>query len=82
MEFFDYRPDVLEALARHGVRPYRSTHPRFVRDYLNDLYRYELRQLRDGLLRGRFPKRELAGRVVELRKRYALLSRPIADWTA
>jgi hypothetical protein len=75
-----YHEHVLAALAHHGVRPGASTHPQLVREFLNDLYRYELRALRDRLLRGEFPKRELASRVVDLRRRYRLLSVPIREW--
>lgn len=78
---FRYRPEVLEALLPHGVRPGGQTPPGLVRDYLNDLYRFELRRLRARLLRGDFPKREYAGRVVALRGRYPLLSLPLQAWT-
>jgi hypothetical protein len=36
--------------------------------------------LRDELLANRIEKRDYAGRVIELRKRYLLLSVPIALW--
>jgi hypothetical protein len=77
---FAYRPEILEALAALGIRPGRHTPPPLVRAYLNDLYRYELRRLRDRLLAGDFPKREYAGRVVSLRARYVLLSVPMDRW--
>lgn len=76
-----YRPDVIEALARHGVRPGPDTPPALVRDFLYDLYRWELRRLRDRLLAHEFPRREYARRVVDLRRRYPLLSRPLEAWT-
>jgi hypothetical protein len=76
-----YRADVMEALARHGVRPRPETPPALVRDFLNDLYRWELRRLRDRLLAREFPRREYARKVVEVRRRYPLLSRPIESWT-
>ena len=40
------------------------------------------RRLRDRCRAGEFPTRELAPRVVELRKRYLLLSIPIERWRA
>ena len=49
---YRYRPEVLQALARHGVAPLDGTPPSRVRDHLNDLYRYEIRALRARLLRG------------------------------
>jgi hypothetical protein len=68
-------------LLRHGVRPTSRTPPARVHAYLNDLYRFELRRLRARLLRGEFPKREYAARVIDLRKRYPLLSLTTRAWT-
>lgn len=76
-----YREEILEALCRHGVRPAPSTSPTFVREFLNDLYRYEIRRLRERLLRQEFPKPEYAGRVDTLRRKYPLLSLDIRFWT-
>jgi hypothetical protein len=78
---YRYRPEVLEALARHGVRPAETTPPGRVRGHLNDLYRYEIRRLRARLLRGEVAKSDYIGEVVALRGRYMLLSMPIAEWT-
>jgi len=61
---YRYRPEVLEALARHGVAPLDGTPPSRVREHLNDLYRYEIRRLRARLLRGK----------------YLLLSMPVGEW--
>jgi hypothetical protein len=77
---YRYLPSVLEALAAHGVRPTASTAPDFVREFLNDLYRYELRRLRAELLAGAFPKPEYFDRVVALRRRYPLLSLKPWQW--
>ena len=77
---YRYLPSVLDALAAHGVRPTASTAPELVREFLNDLYRYELRRLRAELLAGAFPKREYFGRVVALRRRYPLLSLKPRQW--
>lgn len=52
-----------------------------MRDYLSDVYRYELRRLRAGVLNGEFPKAELAARVIALRARYRLMSVPVQDWS-
>jgi hypothetical protein len=75
-----YRPWVLEVLAQHGARPTVTTAPELVREFLNDLYRYELRRLRAALLAGAFPKPEYYGRVVALRRRYPLLSIKPRQW--
>ncbi len=76
-----YRPHVLEALAAHGLVPRSDTAPRFLRDAVNDLYRHEIRQLRDRCRAGEIPVTELADRVVSLRQRYLVLSLPLAAWT-
>ncbi len=76
-----YRPVVLEALAAHGVRPTSTTRPALVHEFVSDLYRYELRRLRDHQVRGEIPKHEYATRVVELRKKYMLVSVPLHHWT-
>jgi hypothetical protein len=78
---YRYRPEVLDALARHGVRPLDDTPPDQIRDHLNDLYRYEIRRLRARLLGGEFPKQDYVDHVLTLRGRYMLLSMPVAEWT-
>jgi hypothetical protein len=78
---YEYRPEVLDALVSYGVRPRPSTPPARVRDFLNDLYRYEIRRLKRRLLCGDFPQGEYSGRVVELRRRYSILSLPLQYWT-
>jgi hypothetical protein len=77
---YDYDSRILDALAAHGVRPTAATHPARAREVVNDLYRYELRRLRDRLLRGEVPRPEYAGYVVRLRRRYWVLSIPIQQW--
>jgi len=67
-------------LARHGARPSPETPPERLHDFVNDLYRYELRRLRAQLLAGAFPKTEYYGRVVALRQRYPLLSLKPRQW--
>jgi hypothetical protein len=76
-----YRPEVLDELARHGLRPRPDTSPARLREQINDLYRFEIRALRDRCRAGEFSTAELPSRVVELRKRYVLLSIPLASWT-
>jgi len=71
---FRYRPDVLEQLQRHGIRPTSSSNPQLVRDYVRDLYKYEIRRLRDRYVRGEFSKREYYNRVDDLRRRYPVLA--------
>jgi hypothetical protein len=77
---YSYRPEILEELARHGLKPLAGTSPQLLRDAINDLYRIEIRKLRDRCRAGEFPTRELPGHVVNLRERYVLLSIPLASW--
>lgn len=76
------RPDVLDALLGHGLRPAADTPDVRLRDQVRDLYLYEIRQLRDAVRRGAFPIDTYAGRVVALRRRYPLLSLPLPRWRA
>jgi hypothetical protein len=74
------KPEVLEALAGHGLVPGDDTPVARLREQINDLYRLEIRRLRDECRAGVFPVTELAPRVVELRRRYLLLSIPTSQW--
>jgi hypothetical protein len=74
------KPEVLEALAEHGLLPQADTPLALLREQINDLYRVEIRKLRDQCRAGVFPVTELAPRVVALRRRYLLLSIPTAQW--
>jgi hypothetical protein len=78
---YRYRPEVLEALARHGLAPREATSPQTLRDAINGLYRYEIRRLKGRLLRGEFPREEYVPKVIDLRGKYLLLSMPMAEWT-
>ena len=71
---YRYRHEVLAALETHGIRPRETTRPELVREFVNDLYCYELRVLRARLLRGEFPKHTYADRVVALRNKYSVLA--------
>jgi len=71
---YRYRADVLCALWRHGVHPRPDTAPELVRSYVRDLYKYEIRKLRQRMLCQEFPRLEYSGRVEALRDRYAVLS--------
>ena len=75
-----FRPEILAELARHGLRPGPDTSIARLREQVNDLYRIEIRTLRDRCRAGEFPIRDLPKHVVELRRRYILLSIPIENW--
>ena len=77
---YRYKKEVLEWLPRHGVQPRPSTPPELVHEFVNDLYRYELRRLRDRLLRREIPKAGYYDRVVEVRHKYPLLAMKPWQW--
>lgn len=80
MNTYIYRPDVLEALLVHGVRPGDHTDPELARSFVRDLYKYEIRSLRERYLRREFGKQEYGVRVDALRKRYPVLALQARDW--
>lgn len=82
MTTYVYNEQVLAALAHHGLRPLPETSPERLRDAVRDLYKYELKVLRQRLLDGAFERRAYAGEVIRLRQRYWLLSVPTDRWTA
>ena len=77
---FHYRADVLAQLWRHGVQPLPHTTPDLVRAYVRDLYRYEIRRLRDRYVAGEFPKAEYSERVDRLRREYPVLALHARQW--
>ena len=77
---YTYRPDVLEAVQVHGVKPTSHTSPVLVRNFVRDLYKYELRALRERYVRKEFPKHEYYERVEALRNRYPVLALVARLW--
>jgi hypothetical protein len=77
---FDYDPELLEALSALGIVPGPHTTPEQAKEAATDLYRYELRRLRGRLLRREIPKAGYSDRVVQLRRRYWMLSVPLQRW--
>ncbi len=77
---YRYREDVLTWLTRHGVCPRPSTPPALAHEFVNDLYRYELRRLREQLVSGTIPRIGYADRVVALRRKYPLVSLRPSEW--
>jgi hypothetical protein len=71
---YRYRADVLEQLQCHGIQPTSLTKPELVHEFVSDLYRFELRRLRDRLVRKEIPKTGYYDRVVDLRRKYPLVS--------
>jgi hypothetical protein len=75
-----YPDEFRQTLGDLGLAPTPATPPAIVRDALNDLYRYELRRMRDRLIAGDFEKAEYLERVVALRKKYWPLTLPLGAW--
>ena len=71
---YRYKPEVLAELAGYGVFPQPHTRPELVIEFMRDLYRTELRRLRDQLVSGRIPKVGYYGRVVAMRRKYPIVS--------
>lgn len=80
MTSYRFRKDVLDELWRHGVQPTPSTRPELVHEFVSDLYRYELRRLRDRRVRGEIPRAGYRDRVVALRQQYPLISLKPYEW--
>ena len=76
-----YHSQVLEQLAMHGARPTPATRPELVHEFVSDLYRFELRRLRQRYADGEIAKQDYAGHIIELRRKYILISVPIMRWT-
>ena len=77
---YTYHPKVSEDLGRFGLRPRPTTPPALAKEFVNDLYRYELRTLRARLVAREIPRQGYSDRVVELRKKYFLLSIRVELW--
>ena len=77
---YRYQGVILEELARFGVFPTEETPPSLVHEFINDLYRFELRRLRERLVSGEIPKTDYTSRVVDLRRRYPLVSIRASLW--
>ena len=77
---YTYHPRILEELAGFGLRPRPTTPPSLAREFVNDLYRHELRRLRRQLRAREIPREGYADRVVALRKKYFLLSIRLDLW--
>jgi len=78
---YRYKPEILAQLAAHGVVPKPTTPPVVARGVVNDIYRYELRLLRDRFLVGEFSKQVYYDKVVEIRNRYPVMSVLTRYWT-
>ena len=78
---YRYKPEILRQLAMHGVIPKPETPPTVARAAVNEIYRYELRLLRNRYLVGEFAKKEYYDKVVEVRNRYPVMAMLTRHWT-
>ena len=78
---YRYKPEILAQLANHGVIPKRTTSPTTARGVVNDIYRYELRLLRNRYLVGEFSKKDYYDKVVGVRNRYPVMAVLTRHWT-
>lgn len=78
--FWQYPPELIAALLTHGVAPRPDVHPRFVRDFVSDLYRYEIRRLKHWRATGVVRKEDYVDRVIALRKQYWVLTLEPSAW--
>jgi len=80
VDTFHYPDEFLVALATFGLAPRETTPPAVVRGALNDLYRFEIRRMRDRLRAGHIAAGDYHGLVVALRKRYWPLTLTLTAW--
>jgi hypothetical protein len=78
--FWSYPPELLDALRGLGLDPRPETPPVFARSAVNDLYRYELRRLRDRHKAGLIDREPFLNAVVALRKKYWVLTLQVQAW--
>jgi hypothetical protein len=77
---FTYPEEFVETLYSFGLAPTSQTEPASVRHALSGLYKYELRRLRGRLLSGEFDRLRYLDLIIELRKKYWLLTLPEWAW--
>ena len=71
---------MLTELWKYGVRPTGHTPPELARGFISELYKVELRKLRDRYIRREFPKREYHRLVTDIRDRYPVLALHARQW--
>lgn len=77
---YRYRQDILDAVWRHGIMPTERTPPELARGYVRELYKYEIRRLRERYLKKQFAKREYSALVDALRRQYGVLALVPRQW--
>lgn len=86
MKAYRYRPEILTALARRGIVPISTSAPEKLRELVNDLYVFEIREAKlrqkelEALL-GPQPEGSYRAKVVALKEKYRpLLGLPAEAW--
>jgi hypothetical protein len=79
-ETWTYPEELALALLAFGLKPLPTTPPLLVRAALNDLYRFEIRRLRQRLLDGHVAKGDYVDAVIVLRKKYWPLALQPVHW--
>ena len=82
---FLYRASIRTQLLEHGIRPQRSTPPGLIRQLLNSLYVFEIRELRRRRREvedvfGPQPLDAYSKQVLDLKERYPALAVPLDKW--
>lgn len=77
---YRYRREVLEVVWRHGIIPTERTPPELARGFVRDLYKYEIRRLRERYLKRAFSKHEYYLLVDSLRRQYGVLALVPRQW--
>ena len=77
---WSYPTELLAALGTLGLAPTAATPPAFAREAADELYKYELRRLRDQMKAGQVERSNYLARVIALRKKYWVLTLPLSAW--
>lgn len=77
-----YPEELSQALPAFGLKPVPTTPPLLVRGALNELYRFEIRRLRQRLLDGHVERANYVEEVIILRKKYWPLALQPMHWEA
>jgi len=80
MNSFHYPPELFDALQSLGLAPKATTPPAFARGAIDELYKYELRRLRNRLRAAEVERANYLDLVIGLRKKYWMLTLPLAAW--
>jgi hypothetical protein len=75
-----YPPELVAGLNRIGVPHSGDLSPAVTREAADDIYKDELRALRARLLAGEFDRARYVELIIELRKKFWILTLPLSAW--